>query len=350
MPITQGFTTLASVTFQAQGRADQLTNQFSAPNTPFPEGAPFLSPQEWNANIQQAYYEVYGILVTSYGENYYIESYQFVTDGTNYQYPLPYDFFKFLGVEIQMAPPGNTQNVTLNPFNFRNRNDFGPYPGISSAGPMAPYYRLNGNTIWFKPAPSQGLNMQLWYVPRASTLAESGTFTFNGSLIGTTITLNGVTFTMSTASDTTNATNFATAINNNLSLGPIFSASANGAVVTVAIKNINQPASMVVTGANTSIISGGVPAILSSPSTNWTNTLDGVDGWENYVIVRAAQMSLSKEESIDSWNVLNQELMGIKQRIEDAATNRNAADPATVTITGQGTARGGFGGSGYGGW
>lgn len=73
-------------------------------------------------------------------------------------------------------------------------------------------------------------------------------------------------------------------------------------------------------------------------------TTIGISGWLEYVIVRAAKYALDKEESDTS--VLAQELMYLKQRIEESAANRDAGRPDTITDTRQN----GFWGSGSGGY
>lgn len=74
----------------------------------------------------------------------------------------------------------------------------------------------------------------------------------------------------------------------------------------------------------------------------------GVSGWLEYVIVRAAKYALDKEES--DTTKLDQELAYIKLRVEEAASNRDAGRPDSVTdirSTGMwGSNSGGYGGSG----
>ena len=81
--------------------------------------------------------------------------------------------------------------------------------------------------------------------------------------------------------------------------------------------------------------------------------VDGVSGWEEYVIIRAAKYYLDKQESDTS--KLDQELLFLKQRIEESATNRDAGQPDTISNTRtRAETWGGFGGPGYdgsgGGW
>lgn len=63
-----------------------------------------------------------------------------------------------------------------------------------------------------------------------------------------------------------------------------------------------------------------------------TDTTDtGVSGWIEYVIVRAAKYALDKEES--DTTRLNEELIFLKQRIEETAANRDAGQADTISNT-----------------
>lgn len=76
-----------------------------------------------------------------------------------------------------------------------------------------------------------------------------------------------------------------------------------------------------------------------------TDTTDiSISGWIEYVIVRAAKYALDKEESDSS--KLDQEILFLKSRIEEAASNRDAGQADTISNT-----RGNYGyGWGSGGW
>lgn len=73
-------------------------------------------------------------------------------------------------------------------------------------------------------------------------------------------------------------------------------------------------------------------------------TTIGHTGWLNYVICRMAKYALDKEESDTS--KLDQELVFLKQRIEESAQNRDAGMPDRISDVRQN----GFWGAGSGGW
>ena len=60
-----------------------------------------------------------------------------------------------------------------------------------------------------------------------------------------------------------------------------------------------------------------------------TDILDGISGWEEYIIVDAAIKALAKEESDVS--ELMAEKMALKARLESMAQNRNIAEPQKVS-------------------
>lgn len=80
-----------------------------------------------------------------------------------------------------------------------------------------------------------------------------------------------------------------------------------------------------------------------------SDTADGVSGWDEYIIVDAAIKALVKEESDPT--ALLQAKLGLIQRIESAAENRDAANPQVISDTqwsdygipgGNGSGEGGF--------
>ena len=81
-------------------------------------------------------------------------------------------------------------------------------------------------------------------------------------------------------------------------------------------------------------------------------TTIGVSGWLRYVIVRAAKYALDKEEGTDT-SSLDNEILFLKNRIEQAASNRDAGQADTISETRQDAIYGGTGfagGSSNGGW
>ena len=77
-----------------------------------------------------------------------------------------------------------------------------------------------------------------------------------------------------------------------------------------------------------------------------TDVLDGVSGWSQYVIIRAAKYALDKQEA--NTDKLDAELAFLKDRIEISAQNRDAGEPATISDTRNNTNYYGWGAPGDG--
>jgi len=155
-----GVMTLLQLRTAAQQRADMVNSEF-------------VSDSEWNSYINQSYYELYDLLVQKYGNDYYVaDPHTFTTDGVNDSYALPSDFYKLLGVDLQLGISQDSW-VTLKPFNFAERNRYA-VPNLQSFyGLTNMRYRLRGMLkLWLTPFPAGGQNLRLWYVPRLTELSD----------------------------------------------------------------------------------------------------------------------------------------------------------------------------------
>lgn len=301
-----GIVTLGSLRIQSQERADQLNSSF-------------LSTSEWNRNIMGSYKELYDLLIAAYGNDYYVNTpIYFTTDGTTYLYALPDGstsftgtisgssttppaFYKLLGVDLGLST-SNDSWVTIRPFNFADRNRYAVPNFQSFYGVTNLRYRLDGNKLWLTPIPASGQRIQVWYVPRPSDIQPE-------VICGTTSASTTVTCT-----DTSNlSTGMSVQAPGSLSLFP----------AGTTISSITANTSFVVSNAATATSSNTlVRAWIDS------TTIDGVSGWEEYVIVDAALKAMGKEESDVS--LLAQQKMAMVKRLQDMAANRDAANPSTV--------------------
>jgi len=179
IPSPNGEMALAQIRLQAQQRADRVNS-------------PFVSTAEWNTYINQSLFELYDLLVTAYGEEYFAAPVlTFTTVGNTQFYPLPNGinysaapaFYKLLGVDLglnQSAQPNNGW-VTVKRFNFIDRNKYF-YPNTQSTiyGVFNMQYRLVGNQIEFIPAPSANQPIRIWYIPRMEMLLQDTDITTSG--------------------------------------------------------------------------------------------------------------------------------------------------------------------------
>ena len=157
-PVESGMMTLAELRQHALERADRVNTTF-------------ITTPELNSYINQSYFELYDLLIDTY-EDYYAKSMQFQTNGSDFNYALPQDFYKLLGVDCGLDQSSNAW-VTLKKFDFIARNRF-VYPQITSTflGVFNLQYRLMANNLMFIPTPSAGQFIRMWYIPRLDTLLQ----------------------------------------------------------------------------------------------------------------------------------------------------------------------------------
>lgn len=153
VPTIKGDMTLGQLRLAAQQRADRVNSNF-------------VTLPEWNSYITQSAFELYDLLVSAYGDEYFATNTTFVTTGLTGTYPLPADFYKTTGVDLGLASSTNAW-VTLKQFNFIDRNNYA-YPQVTASyvAGYLPRYRIVGNNIIFENIPSAGQTVRIWYVPR----------------------------------------------------------------------------------------------------------------------------------------------------------------------------------------
>lgn len=255
IPTLTGIMTLSQARLAAQQRADRVDSQF-------------VTLPEWNSYINQAYFELYELLVTLFEDYYVAAPVMFSTTGSA-QYALPDgvssfinyytgqsfiapSFYKLLGVDCGLATTTNAF-VTLHKYEFIARNRY-VFPNITSTfyGVYNMQYRVMGSFLQFIPTPAAGQYIRMWYIPRVNQLLQEA------------------------------------------------------------------------------------------------DLLDGVSGWTEYVIVRAAYLAMVKEESDAS--PFAEQVMAIKSRIEESAQNRDAGEPSTISATRNWAGRGEWGDPSDGNW
>lgn len=173
VPTTSGEMSLGAIRLAAQQRADRVNSNF-------------VTLPEWNSYINQAMFELYDLLITTYEDYFTLPPALFTTNGSTYLYPLPDGvtsftdingnsyvpppFYKLVGVDLGINSANNAF-VTVNKFNFADRNKF-VYPNTASTiyGVFNLQYRLIGNKIEFIPTPSANQPIRLWYIPRLTQL------------------------------------------------------------------------------------------------------------------------------------------------------------------------------------
>jgi cytochrome c-type biogenesis protein CcmH/NrfF len=156
---------LGYLRYMSKLRADKLYSQF-------------LTDDEWNFNINQSANRLYDLLITKYGDKYFLAPpLQFTTNGTD-NYPLPNGanygaapaLYKLAGVDVGINA-SNNEWFTIPKFNWIDRNR---YSTLQLAGTVQSIYGLAycdfGNTLYFIPLPTNAQQIQLWYIPMLSQM------------------------------------------------------------------------------------------------------------------------------------------------------------------------------------
>lgn len=323
--MANGLVSLGYLRLQAQQRSDTENN-------------PTVSTPEWNQYLSSSYKELYDLILAAYGNDYYAAlAYSFALTGARL-YNLPdgsstYQvngspaaaFYKLLGVDLQYSG-SPTGYVTLRNFELIDRNKMlTPNTSTSYSAYTNLRYRLLGNQLWFNTIPSVGQSVQLWYAPQPSNLI----FAPSCALVSANATV--------TVSDA-----------QGLSAGmSLYYPSAIASTTTIQSVNTSNN-TIVLTAAPTATV-----PIAVIPFWRDDTTIDGIAGWEEYVIVDAAIKACIKCEFPTA------ELAGqkadMKKRIEQMAEGRDAGQAHHVSdalsINGFGGDYGdGFGGGGWGGF
>lgn len=189
--------TLAQLRTASRQRADMVNSTF-------------ISDAELSSYINASYFELYDLLVQKYGNDYYVTEYSFKLQGNVSRYPLPPDFFKLLGVDLQISG-GPDGYVSLRPFMLAERNRYSTANVQTWIGVTNLRYRISGNDLWFTPSPQTGQTIRIWYIPRLAELVDVTTpspvpitnlpneyfsaMTVNNTVApGDSVTINGVPF------------------------------------------------------------------------------------------------------------------------------------------------------------
>jgi len=285
---------LGSLRIQAQQKADMENN-------------PFISTSEWNNYINQSYKELYDMLVSAYGNEYYVaNTYTFQTSGAT-QYSLPdgtpsfvddsgqtaQKFYKLLGVDLQYSasPSGY---VSLRRFEFIERNKYAyPNTTINTNGYTNLRYRINGDKLFLIPIPSSGQSTRIWYVPAPTNLQY---------VLPSSVTTSSTTVTMTSTAGL--------AIGMNVSGPGLTTVQANTVISTLTSTSMAL----------------SLPTTLTNPSailSYWSDstTMEGISGWEEYVVIDAAIKAQIKQES--DFQPLMVQKQEMKQRIESMAEGRD---------------------------
>lgn len=147
--------TLAELRLAAQQRADMVNSTF-------------VTNSEWTTYINGALFELYGLIMETYGDDYFVAStpWTITTVANTEFYALASDHLKLLGVDLTVTAGPPPIYVTLKRFNFAERNQYSAPTFQLQLGRTNLRYRQSGNNLWLRPFPAAGLSILVRYVPR----------------------------------------------------------------------------------------------------------------------------------------------------------------------------------------
>jgi hypothetical protein len=132
------------------------------------ENSLFVTDSELDRYINLSLSELYDILVSKYGQDYFMTSYDFSTTAGVDSYALPTDLYKLAGVDMKLDP---VRFIRLKRFEFaeRNRVDY-----AMTLREIDLKYRLRGEYILFSPIGNMsGRQIRLWYIPKPTLLVNT---------------------------------------------------------------------------------------------------------------------------------------------------------------------------------
>lgn len=155
--------TLAEIALQARQRADMVESEF-------------VTDSELNSYINASLAELHDLLIAAYCEEYYMDSVEFVCDGS-LAYALPdgvnysgaNKFYKLRGVDAKII---NDQWITVKRFNFNRRNEDENDFVWNLLGLPYLEYRIVGSNIRFNRTPDNNTQIRLWYYPKVQVLVN----------------------------------------------------------------------------------------------------------------------------------------------------------------------------------
>lgn len=275
------------------------------------------------------------MLIGAYGNDYYVAPlFQFYLTNSQY-YPLPDGtistigtttfapaLFKLIGVDLQYsASPSGF--VTIKRFEEIERNRYAyPNSSINLLGYTNLKYRISGSNLEFIPVPMSGQLAQIKYIPKPKDL----------QFIETCATVGSFSLSMNDVTDLSVGMN---------AQGPSGSVVQVGStIVSIQPSPINQVTLSLPTQSPIPIMQVAF----------WTDavTVDGIAGWQEYVIVDAAIKAQIKQEGP------TQELLEQKQEmVAEIEAMAEARDVGQAFHTSDVLGANGYGddwGDGGGGW
>lgn len=135
-----------------------------------------FSDAEITDNLNESITELYDVLLSAYGQDYYRAASPTTLIPTQSIYSLPSNFLSLISVDLYYGTPSNYV-FSLRPFMESERNEYRWAAGLAISTPA--YYRLRAANIELIPIPTSAMTLQINYVPTPTLLVNPGD-TFDG--------------------------------------------------------------------------------------------------------------------------------------------------------------------------
>lgn len=140
--------TLAEIKLQARQRSDMVNSKL-------------VSDSELTSYINSSIAELYDLLCESFGEDYFVEEYEFTTTDQG-AYTLPDNFYELKRLDLKV----DSQDwMTIPRFNLNEETALRSSSYVALGGYLNVRYRLVGNSLKIAPLPDPGATARVLFVP-----------------------------------------------------------------------------------------------------------------------------------------------------------------------------------------
>ncbi len=338
---TSPYSSVASMIAAPPSEMSLMEMRLRAQQTADLVGSQFVSDPEWNSFLRLSMYELYDLLIGSYEDYYASEKVTIPTNGSQQYYPLPDGVTNYPGNAYVSGAvftfTVSSASATIGAIYQSNGYQFTVTATIASATSLATTGEGTPSPTGILTKVSGTGDSTITYSVVTPTLAGQAAKAFY-KMSGVDLAVN--TSTVNPAWVTMKKFNF---VDRNKYVYPNSTSTIYG-VYNQAYRIMGQQINFIPVPAGNQTIrlwyAPRLPALLKDSDL----TTLGFSGWLRYPIVRAAKYALDKGDGNDT-SKLDSEILFLKKRIEEMASNRDQGMPDCISETRR---DGIFGGTGWG--
>jgi len=316
---------LVELRTQARQRADQETGDY-------------ISDDELTSYINSAYAELYDLIVQSC-ETYFIAYFdvQIPTAWAGAEiFDLPVTFYKVLGVDW-LDSSTSLDPISLRAFNFqeRNRSSF-LRNGLSTSTSMTNVqYMIQGSAVRLIPKPVQSGVLRVWYAPMAKILKD---LTMDQPVdVPQGYSYSFLPSAVDTSADTITITNHGYSLGDPINNQNVGGSSPFPTGVDVYVIPVTKNTFRIAQTLDNAFRNSYYDITSSGTGVNYLqdnfNKVDGINGFEEFIIWDCVVKMLNKEES-DASLAMAEKMRAIK-RVQEGLANRDQGESwRTIDIYG----------------